>query len=242
MQLKRRHKRYEVDFIEITGKMMHAKYIKILDMSVGGIAIQTDKRLKIGGEYSITIEGKGRILNVKVIVAWSSLIKTIRDAENNIIPIYKAGLKFTDISGETVNEIVNFLEDYKRDSDKQVDLFRLNGRRLHVRIHIEDPEKAALNLPENYNVKNLSRGGMLIESQNVVPIESKFPMALVLNEDKIINFSGRVVSCRLMQEEERNFYYIGIEFLDISEKDTGILSEFIKFLDSMNESSSSLQS
>jgi len=226
--------------MEITGKMVLAKYVKILNMSIGGIAFQTDKRLTVGGRYTLTIESRGRFLTVKGIVAWSSLSESIRDTQDNIIPIYTAGMKFMDISNEKINEIVNFIEDHKRDSDKQVDLFSPSGLRLHVRIHIEDPEMATLNLQESYNVNNLSLGGMLIESQNVLKIESKLPMELILNEDKAITVSGRVVSCRLITKEDIDLYHIGLEFLDMSEKDRGILSEIIKLLDNMNYSSSSL--
>jgi hypothetical protein len=226
--------------MEITGKMVLAKYVKILDMSIGGIAFQTDKRLAVGGRYTLTIESKGRILTAQGIVAWSLLSQGIRDTQENIVPIYTAGMKFMDGTSEQVKEIANFIEDHKRESDKQVDLFSPSGLRLHVRIHIEDPEMATLNLQESYNVHNLSFGGMLIESQNVLKIESKLPMELILNEDKAINVSGRVVSCRLITKEDIALYHIGIEFLDMSEKDTGILSEIIKLLDNMNESSSSL--
>lgn len=240
MQIKRRHKRYKVDFMEFTGKMVLAKYVKILDMSKGGIAFQTDKRLTVGGQYTLTIEGKGRVLTVKGIVAWSLLSESIRDTKDNIIPIYRAGMKFIDIANEKINEIVTFIEDHKRDSDKQVDLFSSSGRRLHVRIHIEDPEKATLNLQETYNVNNLSLGGMLIESQNILEIESKLPLELILNEDKAISVSGRVVSCRLIQKEYIGLYHIGIEFLDMSEQAGEILSEIIDVLDNMNNGSSSL--
>jgi hypothetical protein len=50
-----------------------------------------------------------------------------------------------------------------------------------------------------------------------------------------------VVSCRLMQKESRELYYIGIEFLDMSEKDGGILTEIIDSIENMIERSSSIQ-
>ena len=123
----RQDKRYAVDFIEMSGKLMLAKYVKILNISIGGIAFQTDKRLTVGGRYTLTIEGKGRDLMVQGIVAWSSLSECVKDSEDNVIPIYTAGMKFIDVANDKFNEMVSFIENPNRDSDKEADLFGLRA-------------------------------------------------------------------------------------------------------------------
>ena len=235
----RRYKRFKVDVMEISGKMVLAKYVKINDISVGGVSLQTERMMRIGSEYALRIEGRGRLLSVSGIVIWSLLGESISDSEGNIIPLYTAGMKFTDGSSEKEKEIVDFLEAHKRDADRQVDINKPDGGRLYVRICIEDPEKAVLHFQENYKVKNLNLGGMLIESDHALEIDSKLPMEMTLPDDRSILFLGRVAYCRLKEQEDLVHYDIGIEFVDMPEQSGIKFREFIRLLDNMGMSSSS---
>ncbi|MBM4145253.1 MAG: hypothetical protein FJ240_03120 [Nitrospira sp.] len=235
----RRYKRFKVDVMEISGKMVLAKYVKINDISIGGVSLQTERMMRIGSEYALKIEGRGRVLSVSGIVVWSLLGESISDSEGNIIPLYTAGMKFTDGSSEKEKEIADFLEANKRDSDRKVDIKKPDGGRLYVRICIEDPEKAVLHFQENYKVKNLNLGGMLIESEHVLEIDSKLPMEMTLPDDRSILFLGRVAYCRLIEQEDLVHYDIGVEFVDMPEQSGIKLGEFIRLLDNMGMSSSS---
>jgi len=155
MQERRQHKRYKVDITEINGTMVLAKNVKILNISIGGVCLQIEKRLNIGSQYALRIEGKGKVLIVKGSIVWALMSGSSANSDGSIIPIYKTGMKFIDVSNEKINEIVNFIEDHKRDVDKQVDLYSPNGSRLYVRIYIEDPEKAVLNYHESYKVMSI---------------------------------------------------------------------------------------
>ena len=232
MQNRRQHERYKIEVIEIDGKMVLAKYVKILDISIGGVCLKTEKSLTVGGEYTLKIEGKGRVLNVRGVVAWASLSDSSVDSIGDIIPIYRAGMKFIDVSNEKTNEIVNFIEDHKRDVDRVVNLYSPSGRRLYVRICIEDPEKAVLSYHESYKVKNLNPDGMLIESKHPLEIESKLPMEMTLTENSSIRFLGRVTHCLLIKKDTEH-YTIGIEFIDMIEKDKETLAEFIHLVESV---------
>jgi hypothetical protein len=234
MQDRRRYKRYKVDVMEMRGKVVFAKSLKILDISIDGICLKTEKRLDVGGEYTLKIEGKGKPLTVKGTVAWALLSGSWVDSCGNIIPEYKAGMKFIDVSKEKVNEIVTFIEVHKRDIDKLVDLYSPSGRRLYVRISIEDPEKAVLSYQVSYKVKSISLGGMLIESEHPLDIESRFPMEIKsLTENGDIKFLGRVASCHLTKNKDIEFYDVGIEFIEMSEKDREILVELIRVIDTV---------
>ena len=234
MQNRRRYKRYKVDIMEMNGKVLLAKSLKILDISIDGICLKTEKRLDVGGEYTLKMEGKGKVLTVKGTVAWALLSGNSVDSYGNIIPVYKAGMKFVDVSKEKMNEIVNFIEEHKRDIDKLVDLYSPSGRRLYVRICIQDPENAVLNYQGSYKVKSISLGGMLIESEHPLEIESKFPMEIkTLTENSYIKFLGRVASCLLIKNKDIEHYDIGIEFIEMSEKDGEILVELIRVIDTV---------
>jgi hypothetical protein len=235
----RRYKRFKVDVMEINGKMLLARYVKINNISIGGVSLQTERMLRIGSEYTLRIEGRGRVLSVSGIIVWSLLGESISDLEGNIVPLYTSGMKFNEGSSEKEKEIADFLEAHKRDADRQVDINKRDDGRLYVRIYIEDPEKAVLHFQENYKVKNLNLGGMLIESDHALEIDSKLPMEMALPDDGSIMFLGRVAYCRLIEQEDLMHYDIGIEFVDMPEQSGMKLREFIRLLDNMGMSSSS---
>ena len=112
--------------MEVNGKMLMARYVKILDISVSGLSLKADRRLNIGSEYTLDIEGKGTVLKIKGIVVWSILGESIETPRGDFIPVYKAGMKFTDVSEEKMKEIENFIELHKKEVDREEDFEYLN--------------------------------------------------------------------------------------------------------------------
>jgi c-di-GMP-binding flagellar brake protein YcgR len=236
MPERRRYERFIVGILEITGTMTFARDVKIHDISVGGVAVTVDKRLDLGGEYTLKIEGKGRALSLRGVVVWSLLSESLMDAQGNVVPVYKAGLKFIDLSQEQVSEIESFIEDHKKELGRELDLTGVGSARLHVRFKIEHPEKAVLNFYENYNVKKIGLGGMLIESKHELDIDDTLPMELILTDEKSMKFIGRIASCLPKEQMKERQYDIGVEFLDVSERNKSILHEFIRLLNDIDKS------
>ncbi len=212
--------------MDIKGKMVFANDVRIIDISIGGVSFEKDRKLDLDGEYTLRMEGKGKVLCLKGIVVWSSLIKGIETPGSEPVLGYKTGMKFTDVSKEKMKEILAFIESHKKEL-RQEDMCKLSGLRMHVRFLIETLEKAVLNIHEGYKIKNLSLSGMLIESKDPLEIGRKIPMEIVRSADKSIKFLGRVVSYTLSKDNDREFYDIRIEFLDMPEKDREMLKEVI---------------
>jgi len=57
---KRRYKRLNIKNINIRGNMAGVNYIKIIDISLEGLSIETDKTLHIGKEYVLHLEYEGK--------------------------------------------------------------------------------------------------------------------------------------------------------------------------------------
>jgi hypothetical protein len=229
----RRHKRFQVEIIEISGKVMLASYVNIFDISIGGVSFRVDRRVNIGSEYTLKIQGKGKELTVKGIIVRSAIVDNSRDSRGNIVPIYAAGMRFTDVSAEKLKEIAAFIESNLKDVDKQVDLYSSSGLRLYVRVYIESSEESLLKFYESYKVKNLSLGGMLIESENILVPGNTLPLEIFLAEDKSIKVTGKVISCSRTKDNKIERYDIRMEFLDITEKDKNILNNFLRLLDNL---------
>ena len=224
MQIKRRFKRFTLKVLEIHGRMTAATDVKIDDISIGGIRLRANRRLNIGNEYVLKLEDKKKVVSLKGVVVWSSLSDNREGSHGEIVPIYTAGLKFTNISAEKITQLLDFIEDHKKE-----EVYVMGSSRLNVRFHVNDPERASLNYPASYKVKKISLGGMLIECLQALEIESRIPMALSLQDDKAMKFVGRIASSQLMEDGDPKQYNIGIEFLDLTEKDNEMLATFIKY-------------
>jgi c-di-GMP-binding flagellar brake protein YcgR len=228
----RRYKRYALDTYDIHGEMLFVKDLKILDISIAGISLKSDKRMNIDREYTLKIIAKDQTLILKGKVMWSLLSENQEGARGDIIPIYTAGLKFTDVSNEKMKEIINFIEKHMQEKDRQKNIYELSGPRLFTRFQIEaSAERPTLNFYEVCEVKKISLGGMLIESEHPIEIEIKMLMELTFPEDKVITLQCRVASSLLIANTVPERYDIGVEFLEISERDHEILVEFINLLD-----------
>jgi hypothetical protein len=234
MEEKRRFKRFSVDIMDINGKMVLSTYVEILDISIGGVSFKANRRLNMGGEYSLKMKSKGGELTVKGIIVRSALSESIRDFRGNIVPVYSAGMQFTDTSEEMIKEIEAFIMNKLNNmkyADKQVDLHSPSDHRLYVRVFIENPEQSVLKVDENYKVKKVSLGGMMIESEHALELESVVPLEIYFVEDNSLKVTGRVVSCIMITDQEPMHYNIGIAFIQMPEKEREILLEFIRSLD-----------
>jgi len=110
MQERRQHKRLTVEHVKVNGEIPLASDVKIMDLSMNGILVKADRRLNIGNKYSLKIGYKGKGLLVKATVMRCLLVESVKDADGNVKPIYLAGMQFTDVSNEKIEEIINFIE------------------------------------------------------------------------------------------------------------------------------------
>ncbi|HMK49115.1 MAG TPA: PilZ domain-containing protein [Thermodesulfovibrionales bacterium] len=231
MKENRRHKRFSLDIMEISGKMVFATYVKILDISLGGVSFKADRRLNMGSEYALKMVSRGRELTVKGVIVRSSLTESIKDARGNVVPIYSAGMKFSDTSEKKLKEIEAFIQSNLRDADREIDLCSPSGKRLYIRVIIKDPEKSVVDVQEGCKVRNISLGGMCIESAQALEIDSTVDAEILFPEGRSIHVSVRVVSSILNSDNGVESYNIGTEFMDMPGKDREVLRDFISSLE-----------
>ena len=221
MHDKRKYKRFKLNDLEVHGKMALATEVKVIDISISGISLKANRRLNIGSDYTLKLEGR-KTISLRGTVVWCSLIETRKGPKGEMMPIYSAGMQFKDMSAERITELQYLIESHKIE-----EVHVTGGTRLNIRFHIKDPENAILIYPDNYKVKTISLGGMLIECLRNFEIESRIPMEMFINDDNPLKFVGRVASSQVIDKEGQKQYNIGIEFLDLTEKDREVLASFI---------------
>jgi len=228
MQNKRRHKRYKLDVIEISGKMTLSDKVEIMNISAGGIALNADIRLDIGREYSIKLGEKGKIIDVKGVIVRSELSGMEQRKKGEQVLIYSAGMMFKEGQEDKIRD---FLSSIEQKAKKEVRV--AVDRRLDVRFQIVTPQEKVLHYPAEFVVKEISLGGMRIHTTHPLSIETKIPMELALGAGKCVTFIGRVASCRSLNDKGQECQEIGVEFIDVKDTERTMLKTFIDFLNSM---------
>jgi hypothetical protein len=107
---RRQHKRINIELRGMSGKMAFTSYLNIIDISAGGISFEADRRLNMGRSYTLSIVHDKKTINVKGTVIWSIIRKSKNDDRGNVIPVYKAGMKFSDESRDQIREFIPLIE------------------------------------------------------------------------------------------------------------------------------------
>ena len=226
----RRHNRFPVDTLKISGKINLANTVDITDISVSGISLRTAKRLNIGGEYTLKIEEKNKNISIKGTVVWSTLHGSRKSASGDMVPLYLAGMEFTDVAYDKISELITFIGEHKQKGTGVGEVHDLSGRRFNLRFRINLDGKTTLDCPESFTVKKISISGMLIESKTPFESEDKLSMEFTLPDNTSIRFLGRVASCSPATDKDA-IYAVGIEFSDMPQEHSRQLREFINRLD-----------
>jgi hypothetical protein len=216
---KRRQKRYPVTGLQ--GNVLYPSDLEVLNISIDGAAIEMSKRLDLNREYTLRIKYKDTILNLKGRVVWSILSYREDKDSKEIIPVYRAGIRFTDTLHEKTNILLNFIDENKiRTFEK-----RLAG----VRFNIATSENIKIDYPYKYNVEMISLSGMLVETEYPFELNSRFNMQLFLNGN-VLNIIGRIVNCAGIESESGTKYEVGIEFIEMPDSDRRLLKDFLDTL------------
>jgi PilZ domain len=212
----RKFKRYEVDSVH--GKMTYLSNINILNISMDGAAIATTQRLSLDREYALKLNYEKRSLTLRGKIVWSVLShsKTLKDGE--VVPVYKAGVKFTNVLTDEATDLIAYIEK-SRINDKE-------QRVLGVRFKVSQPSNAGISMPSEYTIKKISLSGMLIAADIAHEIDSEHEMEIHLDGIPI-TVVGRIVNVAEVKGEDASQYDIGVEFVKIPEAEMKILSSYI---------------
>lgn len=204
---KRRHRRYTVEGVR--GSLRLSMDATILNLSVDGMALETNSWLSVGRKYSFKLRRNGGddiLLGGEVV--WCNLVRTARDASGETLPVYRAGIKFDDVLSETAREVRSFIE--------QNAVVRLDSTRLFGRFRI--PEKGAdVALEQDFEVRKISFSGMLIEADFVPDLESRFRIEIE-SATRPVAVAVRVAHVKELENPDAAGAEIGVEFLDLTEE------------------------
>jgi len=67
---------------------------RIINISPGGVAVETTEKLHMNEECSLRVNHKGGALRLRGRVIWAILTRIEKKGSGDIIPVYEAGIKF----------------------------------------------------------------------------------------------------------------------------------------------------
>ncbi len=208
MSGQRRFPRFGV--VGVRGKVSFAERVEVINMSVGGIALRTDRRLEIGREHNLVVDGRGFHAELKAVPVWSKPIPAALD-EDEPDPGYTVGLRFVEALAPETQDLTGIFKE-KRLSTR----FRIQGQDL-VLIDVDDP----------CEVRLISRSGMLIRTARPFEVESVYRIEIVPPEELPIRLNGRIASQLKSTRGHVTAYDLGVEFLDMSEESRKRLDDFL---------------
>jgi hypothetical protein len=217
---RRTHKRYAVEGIR--GNVHYLSDLNVINISIDGAAIETtNRRLEVNREYRFRIDYKDTPLNLNGFVTWSKLTRSEKRRSGELVPIYKAGVKFIGIMDSKADTLMNFIEENK---------VRTPERRAGVRYKISTSENIKVGYPYGCDVNKISLSGMEIETEHPLVPDSTHDMEFWLDEGTV-HITGRIVTCFEIPLENCTKYNMGVEFMEISDKDRALLRNFLNTLE-----------
>jgi c-di-GMP-binding flagellar brake protein YcgR len=215
----RRHRRYEVNDVE--GTFLFDMDLNVLNLSLAGMAVETPHQLSVGRRYAFNIQHENQVVKLHGTVAWSTLRSTRRVSEEEIRPVYHAGIHFEDVLTDSAQDLKHLI-----DENVVLDVHR----RLFGRFHLAaGTTVASVNSDIEFEVRKISLSGMLAVSTLCSELGYQLPLQINL-ANGMFTANGRVAFAKPDDDKESELhrYQLGIEFLSVAEEDHRKLAEFIE--------------
>ncbi len=189
---------------------------RVLDISVAGMAIETNSRLSPHHRIALRIAKGPELLQLEGRVVWCFLQGT-RAAENGeTIPLYRAGIEFSGVLADGARSLLSFLEAHA--------IVTLETR-IFGRFRIENSSVAVSSTAE-FEVRAINLHGMAVETllrldpDVVCDVELRLP-------ERTLACRARVVGSRALIPG-REIYEVAVEYLDLTAEDRELLREILR--------------
>ena len=108
----RKHKRFSSAGQDINCRVQFSTDVALLNISSSGASISLSKQLNMGQQYSLNIKRSDSQLSIRGVVVWERLVASEKSKAGEMVPIYKAGIKFNNILTDKGAELIDFIEKY----------------------------------------------------------------------------------------------------------------------------------
>jgi hypothetical protein len=213
---RRRHQRFEV--AGLGGRLVVPMEVQVVDLSLGGMALETNGYLQFGRRYSVHLENGGRRATLIATVAWCKLRGTKKNPAGEVVPVYRAGLRFQVLAGERLHELWEIIRDH---AVVEVD------DSVFGRFVPERPRVVELDSDYKFSVRKLSLSGMLIETDFVPELEARLPLDVSLPGSPWEALARIVSVPNLGRRSIGELTQVGVEFCGLDSESRSALKAYI---------------
>ena len=215
--IERRKRRFETT--DVRGSFAQAVDAQVLNLSLAGMALQTETQLGVGGQYTFRLGDKNDTVAIKGVVKWCRFSGSKKTGAGiDVVPVYRAGIAFDEVLSHEAEDLLSFMK-----RNVMVDL----RQRLHGRFKAERASVTFESIHE-FVVKTMSVSGMLMEADVFLDPEKQFDFELQLGQGKFES-RGRVVHVHEGGlAGEIKVHRMGVEFASTSDEQRKILEAFIR--------------
>jgi len=191
----------------------------VLDISLSGMAVETNTRLAPHRTIRLRLGNGGRSLTVSGRVVWCFLHGTRATATGEQLPVYRAGIQFLDVLSPQAQELVHFLEAHA--------IVTLETR-LFGRFRIADNDAVEVSSSSVFRVVELDTGGLTVETSIGLEPRTGCEVELQLDGSTITARTEVLEAQRLENAEEAETWRIKLRFDALSEPDRERLRGFLR--------------
>ena len=92
--------RYEVDDLRVLSPVG----AKIIDVGAVGMGLETMEKLPLGRQDTFELVARSRRLRIPGQVTWCRLVRTVKTASGDLVPVYRAGVRFAKSFSKTARD------------------------------------------------------------------------------------------------------------------------------------------
>lgn len=217
---RRRSRRHPVE--HVSGTLHASAAVRIVNLSLSGMAVEADAPLRVGKQYSVTLQaGEGLHLDLAGTVVWCHLRGRRAQEGSEPVTLYAAGLRFEETLTERASALLRFLE-----KSAVIDLHT----RVCGRFTMLDARTVELRATHEFDVRTISASGMLLESEFTAPVGTRIALELPLGGETV-HADGRVAFVGdTVVVEKRRLVQIGVEFMEMDGRSRVAIDAFIASL------------
>ena len=192
---------------------------KILNMSLTGMAVETDAQMKVGRTYSLTLKhGQEHTVRLAGSVVWCHLRGLRKSEAGDTRTVYEAGICFQEALTDQAAELARMLGATAVIAVEK----RISGR---FKVNVAEP--VSVRSDYHFVVKTISTVGLLVETEASPPLGTVIEVEVNMN-GHTFRSRGRVAHLReLSSADGTRASQLGVEFVDTSEAERRAVEEFI---------------
>jgi hypothetical protein len=213
---KRRFRRYEVH--DLYGSLLYRVEVKVLNLSVTGMAVEATQQLKLGRAHSVRLGRGEQTIELDATVQWCRLVGTRRMPNSETATVYLAGLTFDGIVSEKARRLMGFLEEH---------VVLALQKRIVGRFRPKEGAPVELEARVDFEVAKVSLSGMLLKTRVVPAVESAFDVELALAGVPFDSACRVAYSRRTGGTDTEPEAEVGVEFVHLADGNREALRQFI---------------